>query len=156
MARLNCYNLLCIIYVTLGSFFYGYDSGCTTSILGYPAFINYFNFNSTTLGALGSVYYGGNFIGNFIMLYIADRFGRLRTIQVACVISLLGVALQTGAQNQGMLFSGRVIGGIACGIIYSVCPLYASEISPPEIRGRVGGLYRFADAVFWSSSWSFD
>ena len=142
MARLNRYNLLCITYVTLGAFFYGYDSGCTTSILGYPSFIEYFRFNASTLGALGSVYYAGNFTGNFIMLLVADKFGRLRTIQIACTVSLVGAALQTGARNQGMLFGGRVIGGIACGMIHSVCPLYASEISPPEIRGRVGGLYR--------------
>lgn len=25
--------------------------------------------------------------------------------------------------------------------IYAVCPMYASEISPPHVRGRVGGLY---------------
>jgi MFS family permease len=147
MAPVNRYNLLCIIYVTLGAFFYGYDSGCTTSILGYPSFIEYFKFNANTLGALGSVYYAGNAIGSLLMTYLADKFGRLRTIQIASVISLLGAALQTGATGQGMLMGGRVVGGLACGIVYSVCPLYASEISPPEIRGRVGGLYRYANFV---------
>lgn len=40
-----------------------------------------------------------------------------------------------------MLFVGRVVGGIASGIVFGVCPMFMSEISPPEFRGRVGGLY---------------
>ena len=142
MARLSTYNATCLIYVAFGAFFYGYDSGCTTSIFGYPAFIEYFGFTSTTLGALGSSYYGGNFIGNIVNFYLPDKIGRVRTIQLASVISILGSALQTGAPSIGVLMAGRVIGGFACGIVYSCCPLYASEISPPAYRGRVGGLYR--------------
>jgi len=33
---MNNYGLLCIIYLTFGAFFYGYDSGLTTSVIGYP------------------------------------------------------------------------------------------------------------------------
>lgn len=51
--------------------------------------------------------------------------------------------MQTGATNFPVFVVGRVIGGIACGIVFSVCPTYASEISSPEIRGRVGALYGF-------------
>jgi hypothetical protein len=54
---MNRYNLLCIIYASFGAFFYGYDSGLTTSIIGYPEFIAYFKFDATTLGVLGSAYY---------------------------------------------------------------------------------------------------
>jgi MFS family permease len=55
--------------------------------------------------------------------------------------ALVGAVLQTAAQNIEMLFVGRVIGGVASGIIFGVCPMFMSEISPPEFRGRVGGLY---------------
>jgi MFS family permease len=142
MAHITRYNLLCIIYVTLGAFFYAYDSGCTTSVLGYPAFLDYFEFDTNTLGALGSSYYGDNLLGNLVTTWLADHLGRLRIIQIASAIALVGTTLQTAAVNQGMLFSGRIVGGFACGIVLSVCPPYASEISTPEIRGRVGGLYR--------------
>lgn len=33
---MNRYNLLCIFYLAFGAFFYGYDSGLTTSVIGYP------------------------------------------------------------------------------------------------------------------------
>lgn len=75
--------------------------------------------------------------------YFPNKIGRLRTIQLACVISLIGGALQTGAPNFAVFCTGRIIGGIACGIIFSLCPAYAAEISPPAVRGRVGGLYSF-------------
>lgn len=51
--------------------------------------------------------------------------------------------MQTGATSFPIFCAGRVIGGIACGIVFSVCPTYASEIASPEIRGRVGAMYAF-------------
>lgn len=53
----------------------------------------------------------------------------------------MGAILQTAAQNIEMLFVGRVIGGIASGLVFGVCPMFMSEISPASFRGRVGGLY---------------
>lgn len=40
-----------------------------------------------------------------------------------------------------MFIVGRTAGGIACGVMFSACPAYASELSPPNVRGRVGALY---------------
>lgn len=90
--------------------------------------------------------------------WLPDRYGRKPTIYIACVVlvpdfpsgvqgsltstsAIVGAILQTAAQNIEMLFVGRVIGGIASGLIFGVCPMFMSEISPPEFRGRVGGLY---------------
>ncbi len=42
-----------------------------------------------------------------------------------------------------MFIVGRAIGGIACGIVFSVCPAFASELSPAHVRGRVGALYAY-------------
>ncbi|KIW85243.1 hypothetical protein Z517_00633 [Fonsecaea pedrosoi CBS 271.37] len=138
---MNRFNLLAILYVSSGALFYGYDSGLSTSIFGYPAFISYFNLNTTTLGAVGSCYYAGNFFGSYVNWYWPDKYGRLRTIRAACAIAVVGAVLQTAARNLAMLLVGRIVGGFACGIIFSLCPAYASEISPPKIRGSVGGLY---------------
>lgn len=65
----------------------------------------------------------------------------LWTIRFACAVSVVGVTLQTAAHNYGTFISGRAIGGLACGIVFSVCPAYASELSPAHVRGRVGALY---------------
>lgn len=138
---MNGYNLWCIIFCSFGAFFYGYDSGLTTSIIGYPEFVSYFNFDANTLGALGSAYYAGNFVGCLMNMYLPDKYGRLNVVRFASLISIVGAGMQTGAKSLAVLLAGRAIGGIACGIILSVCPLYASEVSPAHVRGRVGGLY---------------
>jgi MFS family permease len=113
----------------------------TTSILGYPSFLAYFSLNASTIGAFGSSYYGGNFVGTISNWWIPDKYGRKFAIQLSCVLSLLGCSLQAGAQNYATLLVGRIVGGVASGIIYSVTPSFASEISHPSIRGRIGGMF---------------
>jgi predicted MFS family arabinose efflux permease len=73
--------------------------------------------------------------------WVPNIIGRLRTIQIGCLISIVGATMQTAAPNYSVLLTGRIIGGVASGIIFSICPTYAAEISAPSIRGRVGGLY---------------
>jgi MFS family permease len=160
---MNSYQLLCIFYVTLGSIFYGYDSGMkslarlrivltvtgiTTSILGYTRFLEYFDLTAVTIGAFNSAYYGGAFVGCTLNWWLPDALGRLRTIQLSCVIAIVGIALQTASNSFPLFCTGRVIGGVASGLIFSVCPVYASEISPPELRGRVAGIYAYVALLF--------
>lgn len=139
---MNTYGTLCLVYVTFGSFFYGYDSGVVTSVLGYPAFIEYFQLDASTIGAFGSTYYAGSIIGALFNWWIPDKFGRKASIQVSCVLCIFAASLQCGAQNYAELLVGRIIGGVASGMILGICPTYASEISPPDIRGLIGGIFR--------------
>jgi MFS family permease len=76
--------------------------------------------------------------------YLPNKFGRVRTIQIACVVSLLASAMQCGASSFPVFCTGRIIGGYATGLMFVVCPTFASEIAPPHLRGRVGGLYSVA------------
>ena len=68
--------------------------------------------------------------------FLSDAQGLL-----TCISAIVGAILQTAAQNIEMLFVGRVIGGIGSGLVFGVCPMFMSEISPPAFRGMVGGLY---------------
>ena len=77
--------------------------------------------DATMIGALGSVYYAGNFAGSISNVYFPDKIGRLRTIQYACVISLLGAGMQTGAQGIAVMLVGRFIGGYSAGVVGQAC-----------------------------------
>jgi len=55
-------------------------------------------------------------------------------------IATFGAALQTAAQNVGMMIVGRLFAGLACGMILSVAPVYIAEVSPPKNRGFIVGL----------------
>lgn len=75
-------------------------------------------------------------------------------MMMAVALFTLGSALQSGAQNEGFIFGGRFIAGLAVGMLSHVVPMYQSEIAPPEIRGALVSLQQFSITVgilvsFW-------
>lgn len=94
-------------------------------------------------GAVVSVFTGGAFFGAAIAGLTSDKLGRRWTIAMGSVIFCLGSGLQSGAQNLGYLYSGRVIAGLGVGILVMIVPLYQAEIAHPQIRGRLTGLQQF-------------
>ena len=58
----------------------------------------------------------------------AEIFSRKRTIMIACIVFILGAALQTGTNGYAMMVVGRAIAGIGIGLLSMVVPLYISEL----------------------------
>ncbi|EPQ52878.1 general substrate transporter [Gloeophyllum trabeum ATCC 11539] len=69
-----------------------------------------------------------------------DRIGRKRTIQIGASCALWGCSMQAGANNFACLLIGRIVAGVAIGILSMTVPLYNTEIAPPKIRGFIVGL----------------
>jgi SP family sugar:H+ symporter-like MFS transporter len=88
----------------------------------------------------------GTFFGALFAGNLADMIGRRLSIILACMIFVVGVVLQTAAQNIGLLIAGRVIAGFAVGIISATVIMYMSEIAPKKIRGALVSGY--ADILF--------
>ena len=65
----------------------------------------------------------------------ADHVGRLKTVQLGCLWALLGAALQASAQNITWMTIARVIGGIGCGHLNTVVPIWTSELADASMRG---------------------
>ena len=80
---------------------------------------------------------GGALVGAVIAGLIADKHGRKLPIWLACVVFVIGTALQTGVTGFGMLIAGRVINGVCVGITSSQVPVYLAEISRKEKRGTI-------------------
>lgn len=75
---------------------------------------------------------------------------------VGCIVFIIGVAIQTGANGFAMMIVGRVVGGLGIGTLSMVVPLFISEIAPKEIRGRLISLQQLMITVglmiaFWVS-----
>ncbi|CUA68692.1 putative quinate permease [Rhizoctonia solani] len=140
------FNFFVATFAAIGSFLFGYDSGIIGSVISpnFKEFHKYFNNpNDNTLGAVVSTFAGGCFFGAMAAGWLADRIGRKRTIQAGSLVAILGCSLQTGAKNINFLLGGRVLAGIAIGILSMVIPLYQSEISPPKMRGFLTGMTQF-------------
>ncbi|KAK9476492.1 hypothetical protein V1514DRAFT_336760 [Lipomyces japonicus] len=61
--------------------------------------------------------------------------GRLKTIALGCYWALLGAALQASAQNFTWIIFARIIGGVGCGHLNTVVPIWTSELADPHLRG---------------------
>ncbi|EXJ89594.1 hypothetical protein A1O3_02661 [Capronia epimyces CBS 606.96] len=141
MAGTAWYSLGVAFFAAIGTFLYGFDSGIATSTIAHQSWINYMKEPSKGLtGAVVSVYIAGEACGALTQTLVADKLGRLRFMQVLCVIVTAGTVIQTASQNIGMFLAGRALAGYAVGGMVSTVPVYLSEISAPHNRGLIGGV----------------
>lgn len=138
------------IFLAVGGFLFGYDSGIISSTISLATFEEEFGTISDSVsGGIVSSFQGGAVLGTMINMVFADRMGRKMTIFAGGLVSLLGTALQGGSTTMPMLIVGRFIGGMAVGMLTSTIPMYASELSMPKWRGALSGLLQ------WMLSWGY-
>jgi MFS family permease len=80
-----------------------------------------YTYTTNIIGALNGVNSAGAIIGCIISAWAADAYSRKRTIQLGCVILVVGGAICAGSANIGMFLAGRVIAGIGSGILAGKC-----------------------------------
>ena len=90
-------------------------------------------------GLSTSLAQAGGFFGSLFTSWMADRYGRLKSFQVACVIVIIGGALTAGAVDIPMFLFFRLLGGFGVGMLLVLFPMYAAELSPPRSRGFLVG-----------------
>jgi sugar porter (SP) family MFS transporter len=99
--------------------------------------------NSQVSSNVVSLLTAGCFFGSIGAAILNDRYGRRYTLMGFSLIFLLGAAIQTGAHhNLGMIYGGRVVAGLGIGGMSSVTPIFVAENCPPEVRGRITGLFQ--------------
>ena len=141
----NAFNLWVVVFVALGTLSTAYGLAIIGSTVGQPncmyscyhkalyAYLpenlvyTYFNlapqgeqgytYTTNIIGALNGVNSAGAIIGCIISAWSADAYSRKRTIQLGCIILIVGGAICAGSANIGMFLAGRVIAGIGSGIL---------------------------------------
>lgn len=104
---------------------FGYDSGVITSTIGQPLFVEYFGAPSPAeTGGIVSSFTGGAILGALSVSWLADFYGRKKSVFIGGVIATFGCALQAGAANIPMLIAGRLIAGVAVGLLSAIIPMY--------------------------------
>ncbi|MDJ1131303.1 sugar porter family MFS transporter [Streptomyces iconiensis] len=121
--------------IAVGGFLFGYDTGVVSGALLYIR--RDFDLNSFQQGAVVSVMLIGAMFGALGAGRVADRIGRKKTLALEGVVFIFGTAIAVAATGFGMLVAGRVVLGLAVGAASATVPIYLSEISPSQIRGRV-------------------
>ncbi|MCJ1454163.1 hypothetical protein MMC28_004513 [Mycoblastus sanguinarius] len=124
---------------TLGGYAFGYDTGSISGILVESQFNNFFDRPSNGLqGGITASIQAGAFAGSLLTgIFLADALGRRRTILCGAALFTIGIAISCASNNVECLIAGRVINGLANGCTAMMVPLWQSEVTPKEIRGRV-------------------
>jgi sugar porter (SP) family MFS transporter len=92
--------------------------------------------------AMGAALWG-TVLGSLVGSWPTDRFGRKKTLLWIGVLFIVGSVWSALATEVYGFMMARFVGGIAIGVSTVAAPLYISEISPPESRGRLAGMFQF-------------
>lgn len=153
--------LLGISFVsTIGGFLFGYD---TAIISGCNSFLEqHFQLSAAELGWVVSSALLGTIFGCIVAGTITDGLGRKKALILAAIcltLSAMGSMLPPqflGDLDNAHWFTAdvdlafnllivvRIIGGIGVGITSVVAPIYISELSLPQSRGKMVSLYQLS------------
>ncbi|WP_055586802.1 sugar porter family MFS transporter [Peterkaempfera griseoplana] len=126
----------------MGGFLFGYDSavinGAVTGIKSH------FAVSDATTAATVAAALLGSAAGAAGAGWLADRFGRIRIMQLAAVLFAISGVGSMFPPGIGVLATWRVVGGIAIGIASVIAPAYIAEVAPPAYRGRLGSFQQLA------------
>jgi SP family sugar:H+ symporter-like MFS transporter len=129
---------LIVAVATIGGFMFGYDSGV---INGTQKGLE----SAFALGRLGiGVNVGaillGSAIGAFGAGRMADAIGRRKVMMIAAILFLFSAGMAGAASGSVMFILARIIGGFGVGAASVISPVYISEVTPAEVRGRLSSI----------------
>jgi MFS family permease len=92
--------------------------------------------NPTVHGAIAGIYIIGAPFSSLCCTRIGDILGRRRTILASACVCTLGQTLECSAYSLARYTTGRVVLGCGVGILRATVPVWVSECSSVEKRGR--------------------
>jgi SP family sugar:H+ symporter-like MFS transporter len=126
----------------LGGFLFGFDTAVINGAV--DAIRGSFSLDAAQTGFAVSCALLGSALGAWYAGMLANRWGRVRTMQVAAVL-LVVAALGSGlAFHVWDLIVWRLVGGIGVGVASVIAPTYIAEVAPARIRGRLGSMQQLA------------
>jgi MFS transporter, SP family, arabinose:H+ symporter len=152
----NLYLMFIAITAALGGFLFGYDTAVISGTIGFvkskfalDAVMEGWFVSSALVGCIAGVSFAGE---------LSDRIGRKKALIASGLlfsVSAIGCAISA---SQTELIIYRMVGGIGVGIASMLSPLYISEVSPANVRGRMVALYQLAIAVgilcaYFANAW---
>ncbi|MFT4045340.1 MAG: D-xylose transporter XylE [Solimonas sp.] len=153
------------LIATFGGLLFGYDTAVISGAIASIDlnFIKPLNLPETAASSLSGLTVSsalfGCVLGGAVGGWLADRYGRKRTLVVAALLFLIcsaGSAFpETGLAPIGTLGAHallpfnvyRIVGGIGVGIASLVSPLYIAEIAPAAVRGKLVSLNQMAIVI---------
>jgi len=135
-----------VLMIALVTFFagllFGYDQGVISGAL--KGIGNSFKVGSFAQEVITSWVTLGALIAALVAGISADRFGRRPVLMAAGVLFIAGAIIQAVSPGVEVLAIGRLVTGFGVGFASVIAPLYAAEMAPQRIRGRIVSTYQLA------------
>ncbi|KAI5250311.1 general substrate transporter [Aureobasidium subglaciale] len=133
-----------VVFSSTAIALYGYDQGMMSLINTNEDYLSTMGLpeESPIVGLIVALYYLGTAVGAVIFSYLADRFGRKPALFGCLAMSSLGnlIMFVAGLKfSQGamiVMILGRIVMGLGVGGVDAVVPVYSSELSEDEARGK--------------------
>jgi SP family arabinose:H+ symporter-like MFS transporter len=129
----------------LGGLLFGYDTAVISGAIGFLR--TKFELSAAMTGWAASSAIVGCIFGAMFAGYLSDRWGRKTVLMITAVlfaVSAIGSALPQNLLEFGIF---RFIGGMGIGAASMVSPLYITEVSPAQIRGKLVSYYQLAIVI---------
>ncbi|KGR13187.1 sugar porter (SP) family MFS transporter [Candida albicans P57072] len=139
-------SIMCVL-IAFGGFVFGFDTGTISGFINMSDFLERFGgtradgtlyFSNVRTGLLIGLFNVGCAIGALFLSKMGDMYGRRVGIMGAMVIYIVGIIVQIASQHAWyQVMIGRIITGLAVGMLSVLCPLFISEVSPKHLRGTL-------------------
>lgn len=133
----------------------GYDAGFIGGTVALESFQQEFGLDKMTASGrtavnanVVSVFQAGAFWGALLFYPIGETWGRKIGLILSGFLLTFGAGISlhlSSSTGLGAIYAGRVLTGVGIGGCSGLAPIYISEISPPQIRGKLVGC--------WEISW---
>ena len=125
----------------MGGFLFGYDTAVING--GEQQIQSAWSLSSVMHGWVMSSALWGTVIGALSGGRVCDRLGRKPTLFWVGVLYLISAVWSAFAGGPCSLMLARFVGGVGVGVSSIAAPVYISEISPAESRGKLCALFQF-------------
>ncbi|KAJ6105010.1 hypothetical protein N7486_003699 [Penicillium sp. IBT 16267x] len=160
-------SILLLICSIVQSATRGYDGSMLNGLNILPSYTSSFNLNSATTGLNTASVFIGGFLGPLVSGVMTDKLGRRPAIFWGSALTIVGVILQTVAQNIAMFVVARIILGFGSAISGIAGGVYLAESFSSRWRAWGIGLlndFYYVEALIaagftlgtgqWQSTWA--
>lgn len=120
--------------------------------LAIPAIIATLAISNTDVGIIATVTLLASALGGWFAGILADRFGRVRTLQITVIWFAVFTFLSGFAQNFEQLLVCRALMGLGFGGEWSAGAVLMAEVIAAKHRGKAVGMVQSAWSVGWGAA----
>jgi SP family arabinose:H+ symporter-like MFS transporter len=136
----NRFVLFATGVTAIGGFLFGYDTAVINGAISYLKAD--MHLSAAQEGLAGASAILGCIPGAMCAGVLSDRFGRKRILLLCALLYALSGLFSALPRTFDQFLAARFMSGLGIGASSMICPVYITEISPEQWRGRLGSLFQ--------------